>query len=109
MVLLLTVRTAQALSTPVRSCALTGLRFPSYFLLDFGLATHPRAGKPWQLPRLVLDRNATMSRKTPSSEEDLEQTSPLSTEADEDPDPASQMQNLLAQSLAPTSFLSVPR
>lgn len=50
---------AQALATPVRSCSLTNVRLPSHFLLDFGLAPHPRTGKPWQIPKLALDPNVT--------------------------------------------------
>ncbi|CAO1597885.1 hypothetical protein XANCAGTX0491_001676 [Xanthoria calcicola] len=49
---------AQALATPVRQCALTASRLPKFFLLDFGLVPHPRTGKPWQLPKLVVDTNA---------------------------------------------------
>ncbi|KAL8943611.1 MAG: hypothetical protein Q9216_000976 [Gyalolechia sp. 2 TL-2023] len=55
---------AQALATPVRSCSLTNLRLPSYFLLDFGLTPHPRTGKPWQIPTLALDQNVSVSGET---------------------------------------------
>ncbi|KAL8873124.1 MAG: hypothetical protein Q9174_001354 [Haloplaca sp. 1 TL-2023] len=48
---------AQAIASPVRSCMLTEARIPAYFLIDFGLARHPKTGKPWQLPKLAIDRN----------------------------------------------------
>ncbi len=43
---------AQALSTPPRLCLLTGIRLPSYFLIPFGIAKHPKTGSTWHLPRL---------------------------------------------------------
>ena len=46
--------TAIALATPPRLCVLTGLRLPSYFHIPFGIATHPKTGKPWHLPRLPI-------------------------------------------------------
>ncbi len=52
---------AQALATPVRQCAVTGSRLPNFFLLDFGLVSHPRTGKPWQMPKLAIDSNACNS------------------------------------------------
>ncbi|KAL8999479.1 MAG: hypothetical protein Q9169_001684 [Polycauliona sp. 2 TL-2023] len=48
---------AQALATPVRQCAVTGSRLPNFFLLNFGLIPHTRTGKPWQMPKLVVDAN----------------------------------------------------
>ncbi|KAL9587507.1 MAG: hypothetical protein Q9212_000209 [Teloschistes hypoglaucus] len=64
---------AQALSTPVRSCALTGARLPSYFLLDFGLALHPRTGKPWQMPKLAIDSHTASLHRTSRPDDDTEQ------------------------------------
>ena len=43
---------AIALATPPRLCVLTGIRLPSYFQIPFGLATHPKTGAPWHLPKL---------------------------------------------------------
>lgn len=43
---------AIALATPPRLCVLTGLRLPSYFQIPFGVATHPKTGAPWHLPKL---------------------------------------------------------
>ena len=51
-------------------CILTGLRLPSYFQITFGVATHPKTGAPWHLPkfptRAVSDSsNDEISRVTP--------------------------------------------
>ncbi|KAL8733801.1 MAG: hypothetical protein Q9181_003449 [Wetmoreana brouardii] len=73
---------AQALATPVRSCTLTGVRLPSSFLLDFGLTPHPTTGKPWQLPKLLVDSNINDTRKTSNSSGHLEQGMPPSVEDD---------------------------
>ena len=48
----LTSVAAIALATPPRLCILTGIRLPSFFQIPFGLATHPRTGAPWHLPKL---------------------------------------------------------
>lgn len=48
----LTTVAAIALATPPRLCVLTGLRLPSYFQISFGVATHPKTGAPWHLPKL---------------------------------------------------------
>ncbi|KAL8952729.1 MAG: hypothetical protein Q9222_001378 [Ikaeria aurantiellina] len=73
---------AQALATPIRTCAITGARLPNYFLLDFGLATHPRTGKPWQIPRLAIDPSATVTTEVPDTEKASEGTSTASSEGD---------------------------
>ena len=44
---------AHALATPPRCCLLTKARLPSYFLLQFGLATHPETEQKWHLPTLA--------------------------------------------------------
>ncbi|KAL8986378.1 MAG: hypothetical protein Q9205_000158 [Flavoplaca limonia] len=70
---------AQALATPVRQCAITGARLPNFFLLDFGLIPHPRTGKPWQIPKLVVDENAvdrSVISTAGSAEENATSTSP---------------------------------
>ncbi|KAI4203962.1 MAG: hypothetical protein LQ348_001345 [Seirophora lacunosa] len=74
---------ALALATPVRNCAITGVRLPNQFLLDFGLAPHPRTGKPWQMPRLVLDSNVTVLGEATSSTH----TSQLPTTTSSNTDP----------------------
>ena len=61
---------AVALATPPRLCVLTGLRLPSYFLIPFGVATHPKTGAPWHLPKLPTQAvskpgNDEISRVTP--------------------------------------------
>ena len=43
---------AIALATPPRLCVLTDLRLPSYFQIPFGVATHPKTGASWHLPKL---------------------------------------------------------
>lgn len=63
---------AQALATPVRQCAVTGSRLPNFFLLGFGLIPHPRTGKPWQMPKLVVDTN-TVNPSVVSTVESAEQ------------------------------------
>lgn len=42
----------------MRHCLLTGARLPSYFLLNFGLATHPGTGAKWHLPRITAEVTA---------------------------------------------------
>ncbi|KAL8694991.1 MAG: hypothetical protein Q9218_000463 [Villophora microphyllina] len=77
---LLNLPTAQALATPTRSCALTGIRLPNYFLVDFGLTPHPRTGKPWQMPKLATDRNIVSLQETPSLDNNLESMTSASSE-----------------------------
>ncbi len=48
---------AKALATPVRMCALTKTRLPSFFLQDFNLVAHPETDAPWLIPSsLIPDR-----------------------------------------------------
>ncbi|KAL8842662.1 MAG: hypothetical protein Q9170_000437 [Blastenia crenularia] len=65
---------AQALATPVRNCAVTGVRLPNHFLLNFGLTPHPKTDKPWQMPKLAIDPNAITSNKATSAELNFRQT-----------------------------------
>ncbi|KAL8975640.1 MAG: hypothetical protein Q9197_000115 [Variospora fuerteventurae] len=74
---------ASALATPVRSCAITGVRLPNQFLIDFGLAPHPKTGKPWQMPRLALDSNVIIPGEAASST----QTPQLPTTTSSNTDP----------------------
>ncbi|KAL8708215.1 MAG: hypothetical protein Q9220_006885 [cf. Caloplaca sp. 1 TL-2023] len=76
--LLLTLCAAQALATPIRSCAITGARLPNYFFLDFGLAIHPRTGKPWQIPKLAIDSNAWVTAEVTNTEQSSERVSTVS-------------------------------
>ncbi|KAL8902687.1 MAG: hypothetical protein Q9207_004471, partial [Kuettlingeria erythrocarpa] len=64
----------QALATPVRQCAITGVRLPNYFLIGFGLAPHPKTGKPWQMPKLSIDHNVLLPSKVSSSDLPLDHT-----------------------------------
>ncbi|KAL8944742.1 MAG: hypothetical protein Q9211_000458 [Gyalolechia sp. 1 TL-2023] len=73
---------AQALATPVRSCAVTNVRLPSYFLLGFGLTPHPRTGKPWEMPTFALDPNVSVPSQASRSEQVSEQSSDASSEDD---------------------------
>lgn len=60
---------AQALSTSPRLCLLTGIRLPSYFMIPFGIAKHPKTGAPWHLPRLadpMSDTNASNPHPSPN-------------------------------------------
>ncbi|KAI4260081.1 MAG: hypothetical protein LQ352_000460 [Teloschistes flavicans] len=75
---------AKALATPVRSCALTGARLPSYFLLDFGLAPHPRTGKPWQMPKLAIDCHTASLHETSRLDANPEQQESASSGTDTD-------------------------
>ncbi|KAI0835850.1 hypothetical protein F5Y06DRAFT_275563 [Hypoxylon sp. FL0890] len=45
---------AQALATPVRMCAMTRTRLPSFFLQDFNVVSHPETGKAWLIPHSLL-------------------------------------------------------
>jgi hypothetical protein len=42
---------AHALATPIRQCAATRTRLPSFFLQDFNLVSHPETDNPWWIPR----------------------------------------------------------
>ena len=44
------IRIAHILSSPVRTCNLTGIRMPSFFHNAFCLRRHPQTGKLWHLP-----------------------------------------------------------
>ncbi|KAI1366566.1 hypothetical protein F5Y08DRAFT_300998 [Xylaria arbuscula] len=49
---------AMALATPIRQCTASKIRFPSFFLQDFNLISHPETGEPWWVPRsLVWDEH----------------------------------------------------
>ncbi|KAI0396840.1 hypothetical protein F5Y17DRAFT_455673 [Xylariaceae sp. FL0594] len=66
---------ANALGTPLRICALTRTRLPSFFLQDFSLVSHPETGNPWWIPRsLGWDESA-------KSQETSETTAPGDEEA----------------------------
>lgn len=52
---LLTSIPACMLTATVRSCALTGIRLPSFFHVQFSLRSHPN-GSPWYLPTLLRPR-----------------------------------------------------
>ncbi|KAI2607926.1 hypothetical protein GGR54DRAFT_398246 [Hypoxylon sp. NC1633] len=45
---------AKALATPLRMCALTRTRQPSFFLQDFNLVAHPETGAPWFVPHSLI-------------------------------------------------------
>ncbi|KAI1138351.1 hypothetical protein F5Y05DRAFT_36718 [Hypoxylon sp. FL0543] len=45
---------AKALATPVRMCAMTRARLPSFFLQDFNVVAHPETGKAWLIPHSLL-------------------------------------------------------
>lgn len=55
----LTTVAAIALATPPRLCVLTGLRLPSYFQIPFGVATHPKTGAPWHLPKISTQADSS--------------------------------------------------
>ncbi|KAL9601140.1 MAG: hypothetical protein Q9219_002739 [cf. Caloplaca sp. 3 TL-2023] len=74
---------ARALATPVRNCAVTGVRLPNYFLLNFGLTPHPATGKPWQMPTLTVDPNTTTSSNTAGPERNLGQATVTPNQKDE--------------------------
>ena len=71
---------AQALGTPPRLCLLTGLRIPSYFQIPFGLATHPKTGAPWHLPKLTVEPESNKSSED-GSESSANDTTPSSLQA----------------------------
>ncbi|XXG99631.1 hypothetical protein Hte_005972 [Hypoxylon texense] len=51
---------AKALATPVRMCAVTKTRLPSFFLQDFNLVAHPETNAPWLIPgSLMPDQPST--------------------------------------------------
>lgn len=89
MIIKLNIRIAQALSTPPRLCLLTGVRLPSYFLMSFGVAKHPKTGAIWHLPRLPdITSGSEANRKphspspsSPGSPTDSESTSSVRTAA----------------------------
>ena len=45
---------AQALATPMRTCAITTTRLPSFFLVNLQLLAHPETDEPWMLPKGLL-------------------------------------------------------
>jgi hypothetical protein len=49
---------ALALATPVRTCQLTSIVLPSFFLQDFNLMEHPKTGVPWYVPRSLTSKHA---------------------------------------------------
>ncbi|KAL8721087.1 MAG: hypothetical protein Q9225_002159 [Loekoesia sp. 1 TL-2023] len=61
-------------------CVVTGVRLPNYFLINFGLAPHPKTGKPWQMPKLAIDSNVINSSKTTRSKHAPEQAIDTSNE-----------------------------
>jgi hypothetical protein len=62
----LIVVTAQALATPIRMCALTKARLPSYFLQDFAALEHPETKEPWYLPRSLTSAYSASASLQPA-------------------------------------------
>ncbi|KAI4167825.1 MAG: hypothetical protein LQ343_006897 [Gyalolechia ehrenbergii] len=97
---------AQALATPVRSCSVTNVRLPSYFLLDFGLTPHPRTGKPWQIPIFALDPNVSVPNEASRSVQVSEQSSDASSEDDAATDSAAPSTKRPARAVAGSHVVS---
>ena len=78
----LTTIAAIALATPPRLCVLTGLRLPSYFQIPFGVATHPKTGVPWHLPKLSTEAvSNTGDNEIPDAKCEQTLASPLEVDA----------------------------
>ena len=97
----LTSTTAIALSTPPRLCVLTGLRLPSYFQIPFGVATHPKNGEPWHLPKLP-----TQAVSDPGDDEMPSLKTEGSKSAPLEPNDASAILESSGRTLSSTHFLA---
>ncbi|KAI1390535.1 uncharacterized protein F4822DRAFT_153712 [Hypoxylon trugodes] len=62
---------AAALATPIRMCAITQTRLPSFFLQQFKLVAHPETGAPWLIPYKDLPKE-NESAEEPDSQGALE-------------------------------------
>ena len=92
---------AVALATPPRLCVLTGLRLPSYFLIPFGVATHPKTGAPWHLPKLP-----TQAVSEPGQDE-ISRVTPVGNQpSPREPDDASKNLKSPTRTLSSTHFLA---
>src|SRR5436305_8755261 len=54
---------AQALATPIRQCSAHMTSFPSFFLQDFELMSHPTTGQIYRMPRSLASRHKYQSSK----------------------------------------------
>lgn len=70
---------AKALATPVRMCALTKTRLPSFFLQDFNLVAHPETDAPWLIPSSLIP-----DRPSPAQELGAKGIPPAADEASSD-------------------------
>ncbi|KAI1774401.1 hypothetical protein F4818DRAFT_442547 [Hypoxylon cercidicola] len=55
---------AKALATPVRMCAMSRARLPSFFLQDFNLIAHPETGAPWLIPPSLMSDKPSRAQKS---------------------------------------------
>ena len=92
---------AIALATPPRLCVLTSLRLPSYFQIPFGVATHPKTGAPWHLPKLPIQAVSDLDNHENSSVK-YEGTQPSALQ----PDDSSVTPRILIRTLSSTNFLA---
>jgi hypothetical protein len=53
---------ALALSTPIRSCQITKVTLPKFFLQDFGLMAHPDTAEPWWVPTSLSNEYAEKNK-----------------------------------------------
>ena len=97
----LTSVAANALATPPRLCILTGIRLPSYFQIPFGLATHPRTGAPWHLPKLP-----TQAVSNPDNDEISSVTSESTLPCALENDDPSKTLKIPMRTLSSTHFLA---
>ncbi|KAH7309545.1 Alpha/Beta hydrolase protein [Stachybotrys elegans] len=74
---------AHALATPLRTCALTSVQLPRYFLQDLEVVSHPETGKPWFAPGPLLFKHLVPHR-SPTEETPTKKDKPTVAEQDSD-------------------------
>ncbi|KAL2074228.1 hypothetical protein VTL71DRAFT_8006 [Oculimacula yallundae] len=74
---------ARALATPVRRCAVSGTKLPSYFLQGFRVMSQPETGEPWYVPTKLANKHLpAKSREILDQAEELEEAEEM-VETDE--------------------------
>ncbi|KAI1398508.1 hypothetical protein F4819DRAFT_498709 [Hypoxylon fuscum] len=71
---------AKALATPVRMCALTRTRLPSFFLQDFNVVAHPETDRPWLIPHSLLPEEPSKAKEDTEISEAIHEEIQKSTE-----------------------------
>ncbi|KAK0101388.1 hypothetical protein ONS95_006563 [Cadophora gregata] len=79
---------ALALATPVRRCAISGTKLPSFFLQGFRVMSDPTSGEPWYVPANLANKHLPIKEREALNEaeeaQDLQQLGDLDNGREKD-------------------------